>query len=284
MHQDLKDLKRRIKKRIPQLTTSQKVIANYIVENPQKFALSSVRELEKELKTSKSTIVRLAQALNYEGFHELKRAFLKSIRHNIDPMIRYKSFLSDPKDNSDIIDLIAEETKNNIHDTLVLVDKDQFSKAVQLIENANCVHTVGMGISKYLAEISTYFFNRITIKSNPLSFGAISFPEQVINFDVNDILLAFSFPPYSKETTEAARYANDKAIKVLCITDKVTNEIVQYCDVVLQVAVDSMTFSNSIMPVLVIIYSMVAQVGQDTKKRTLERIDAVAELRKKYQI
>ncbi|MDQ7052273.1 MAG: hypothetical protein Q9P14_05075 [candidate division KSB1 bacterium] len=68
MEKKIKALKQRIRSRIANLTDSQKLIANFIVENPQKFALSSVRELEQELNVSKSTIVRLAQALGYNGW------------------------------------------------------------------------------------------------------------------------------------------------------------------------------------------------------------------------
>jgi len=252
------------------------------VENPQKFALFSVRELEKELKISKSTIVRLAQVLGYDGFYELKSEFLKEIRHNFGPINRYKTFLSEPHEKLNFIKLIADETVNNIHKTLQLIDKEQYKKALDFLKKANHVYTVGKGISSYLAEIATYLFSRVSINSNFMTQGALEFTEQIINISKDDVIFAFSFPPYSKETIEAARYAHERAIRVISVTDKATSEIVQYSDVVLQVFVESITISNSIMPVLVLLYSIIDQLGDELKDKTLETIEAIEHVRKEH--
>jgi DNA-binding MurR/RpiR family transcriptional regulator len=287
MKDNIRELKKRIKSNIHQLTESQKVIVNYIIEKPQKFALGSVRELEKELNTSKSTIVRLAQALGYDGFYELKSAFLEGIRHKLEPIHRYKAILSEMNEKSSFrkpnyLQFIADETVNNINTTLHLIDMEQYTKAVKLIENASYVYTIGFGISNYLAEIASFLFTRVSIKSHSLAYGGITFAEQIINLSKDDLIIAFSFPPYSKETIDAAGYAHEKRIKVIAVSDKVTNKIVPYSDAFLQVAVESMTISNSIMAVLVLLYSVAAQIGHDLKNRTLETIKAIEHVRKKH--
>lgn len=282
MQDKINDLKKRIKCKIPNLTESQKAIANYIVENPRKFALCSVRELEKELKIGKSTIVRLAQTLGYDGFYELKSEFLNRIRDNLGPIPRYKTFLSEPHEKLNFIQLIADEAVNNIHKTLQLIDNAQYKRALDLLKNANHVYTIGIGISSCLAEVATYLFTRVSINSNFMTHGALKFTEQIINVSKNDVIFAFSFPPYSKETIEAARYAQERSIKVISITDKATNEIVQYSDVFLQVSVESITISNSIMSVLVLLYSIIAQLGDELKDKTLETIEAIEHVRKEY--
>jgi DNA-binding MurR/RpiR family transcriptional regulator len=282
MQDNIQDLKKRIKYKIQKLTESQKAIANYIVENPQKFALYSVRELEKELNISKSTIVRSAQALGYGGFYELKSVFLEGIRNNLGPIDRYKTFLSKPRQKLNFIKLIADETVSNIHNTLRLIDEVQYKKAVELLKKADHVYTIGLGISSYLAQIATYLLTRVSISSNFMTHGALTFAEQIINLSKDSLVFAFSFPPYSKETIEAARYAKEKSIKVVSITDKATSKIVQYSEVFLQVFVESMTISNSIMSVLVLLYSIIAQLGDELKYKTLKTIEAIEHIRKEY--
>ncbi|MFQ6115523.1 MAG: MurR/RpiR family transcriptional regulator [bacterium] len=282
MQRNIRELKERMKYKIPHLTESQKIVANYIVENPQKFALSSIRELEKELKTSKSTIVRLAQTLGYDGFYELKSAFVDILRHELDPINRYKTFLSEPAGELNYLKVIADETVNNIHETLLLVDNEQYNNAVNLIENADHVYTIGLGMSTYLAEIASYLFNRVSVNSNFMTYKGLTFAEQIINLPKEDVIFAFSFPPYSEETIQAACYAQEKGLKVIAVTDKVTSKIVQYSDVVLQVVVESVTISNSIMSVLVLLYSLIAQIGHDLKNKTLETIEAIEHVRKEH--
>jgi DNA-binding MurR/RpiR family transcriptional regulator len=279
---DLNDLKKRIKNKIPHLSDSQKMIANYIVENPQKFAISSIRELEEELNTSKSTIVRLAQTLGYNGFHQMKSTILMSIRHNLEPLHRYKTYLAQKVKNENYLSVIANETKDNIDSTLRMIEDRQFNKAVKIIEAADHVYTTGMGISTYLAEIAAYLFNRVSKKSNYLGYSGLNLVEQIINLSKDDIILAFSFPPYSEEIIEAASYAKEKNIKVISITDKATSRIIQFSDVYLLVAAESETISNSIMSALFLLYSFTKQIGHDLKFKTLETIKSIEHVREKH--
>jgi len=284
MQDSIKDLKDRIKNKIPQLTESQKVVANYIVENPQKFALSSVRQLEAELKTSKSTIVRLAQALGYEGFQEIRSSLLNNLRKELDPINRYKSLLSinNNIEKLDYLNSVADESINNINRTLDIIDKNQWNRTIKLLKQANHVYTMGLGVSSILAQLASYLFNRVSIKSSSLVSRSLSFPEQIINLSVNDLIFAFSFPPYSKETIQAASYANEKDIRVVSITDKSTNDIIQYSAAYLTVAVESDTISNSITPIQVILYALCTQIGHELKSKTLTTIEAIEHVRKEH--
>ena len=283
MRKNLNDLKKRIKNKIPHLTESQKVIADYIIESPERFVLSSIREIARDSKISKSTIVRLAQALGYNGVYEMKSAFLESIRHELDPIDRYKTFLSNPTDEKNFLSLIAKETISNINSTLKLIDEEQFKKVVHLLEAANHVHTMGLGISTYLAEFAYYLFSRVSIKSFTMQNG-LTFAEQIVNFERDDVIFAFSFPPYSRETIQAASYAQEKRIKVISVTNKVTSEIVQYSDISLQVAAESITGFNSIGGVMVLLYSLSAQIGKDLRIKTLETIESIQHVRKEHSV
>ena len=282
MQDAMNDVKKRIRRKLPHLTESQKVIANYIVENPQKLALCSIRELERELRISKSTIVRLAQTLGYKGFSELKSEFLEVIRNNLGPIGRYKRYLSEPHGKVNFIELIVEETINNIQKTLQLIDQAQYKKALKMLKEAGHVYTIGIGISSCLAEMAAYLFNRVSINASYMSYGPLKFTEKIINISPDDLIFAFSFPPYSRETIEAARYAKERGMKVISMTDKATSEIVQHSDVFIQIFVESITISNSIMSALVLLYSLIAQLGDELKNKTLETIKAIEHVRKEH--
>lgn len=279
----IENLRLQIKEKLPQLTRSQKIIADYMIEHPQKFALCSLQQLEDELKVSKSTIVRLAQLLGYDGFYNLKADFLEEIKNSLEPIERYKKFLSTPHERINFVDLIAEETTKNIQKTLNLIDKNQYDKALELIKKASHIYFIGMGISSCLAETANYLFNRAAIKSSFMPFGVLKFTEQIVGISRKSLLFAFSFPPYSRETITAARYAQSRGIKVVSITDKITNEISRYSDACIQAAVESITISNSIMSVLVIIYALIAQLGNEFKKKSLKTIQALEKVRKEYE-
>lgn len=282
MQDKLNELKLRIKDKIPQLTESQKIIANYIVENPRKFAFSSTRQLETELNTSKSTIVRLAQNLGYKGYQELKSAILPAIRDELDPIHRYKSLLSESKQEQNYLSLIADETINNIGNTLNLIDYEQYEKTIYMLENANHVYTMGMKISSFLADIAAYLLNRVSVNSSSMKYTGLKFTERIINITKKDVILAFTFNPYSEETIKAANYANEKEIPIIAITDKVTSSIIQYSNAYFLVDVKSSSISNSIASALMLVYAIITQIGHDRKNKTLATIEEINHVRKEH--
>lgn len=282
MKNNVEELKQRIRKNLPGFTQSQKMIADFIVENPQVFALSSVRDLESRLKTSKATIVRLAQTLGYSGFQELKSEFLRSMRKELDPIHRFKSMLDENVNSSTVLRRINEQTRKNLELTAQMVDSRLVDSAVQMIQKAHYVYTMGIAMSSYLAEITAYLFSRVSLRSHALHYGALNFSEQIINMSKNDLILAFSFPPYSPETIKAAAYAKEKKLKIIAITDKATNEIIAHSDLFFQVAVESTIMSNSIMAPLAVIYALADQLGHELKAKTLKTIDSIDHVRKEH--
>lgn len=266
------------------MTPSQKVIADYILKNPQKFALSSIRQLEEELNTSKSTIVRLAQMLGYQGFQELKKDFLNPIRQSLEPMNRYKSFLLEKSETqNNMLENVGQLAISNIEKTINLVEQEQFKKAIDLLENATYVYTMGLGISSYLADLAAYLLTRVSLKTYALPPVGLSFAEQIINLEAGDVILTFLFPPYSTETIEGARFAQERGIEVIGITDSVTSEIVPYSEAVLAVPVESAIWANSVVSPLVLVYALCSHIGLSRKPETLKTIETIESLRKSQQ-
>ena len=282
MQSSIDDLKERIRSKIPQLTQNQKRIANYFLDNPQIFALQSVRDLEKQLNTSKATIVRLTQALGYKGFQELKMAFISSMKKELDPIDRYRSSLNGTDNNTNPLTTIIQQTKTNLDKTMLQIDEKDFKRMVKLVENAHAVYCMGLGISFYLAEITAYLLKRISINAYQLPFGALNFSEQIINFSKNDLIIAYSFPPYSLETIKAAEYAKEKKMHVISITDKPTTEIIRYSDIFFQVSVESRTMSNSLVAPLAFVYAVTTRIGQDLKPKIIDTIESIDHVRKEH--
>lgn len=283
MRDKLNKLKHRIRDRIPILSSSQKRIADFIAENPRRFALCSIRELENELKTSKSTIVRFSKSLGYEGFQDLKSEFIDRMRQDLSPIARYKIALAQSSEKPDYFSRIADQAVSNINATLHILDNDQYQKVIGMLRTAGQIHTLGLGISMYLAQIASYLLNLISINSVCMPFGGMTFAEQIINLNEDDVLLAFSFPPYSVETVEAAAYAKEKDIKVIAVTDKVTADIVPYAEAYLQVSVETQYFSNCINAVMVLLSAITAQLSHEMKEKTLDAIESIEHVRRAHQ-
>lgn len=62
------------------LTHSQKVVANYVDENYEDIAFSTLEELAEKIGVSTTTIIRFARALDYSGFSEMQDSIKRRYR------------------------------------------------------------------------------------------------------------------------------------------------------------------------------------------------------------
>lgn len=270
--------------RLSNLTQNQRRVAEYLMDNPQEAALSSITKIARTVKVSQATVFRLAKALGYRGFLHLKSEMLENLRRDLTPLERFQAVIDQSQGKDDVLLNIARQDVENISGTLNIIDKAAFDKAVDLIISSHHIYTMGLGISSFLSQITAYLLKRVTLKASALSHGSVSFIEQIISIKDEDLIIAFSLPPYSLGTIEAAQYARDKNINVISITDKMTAPIVQYSNVIIQTRTESMVFANSLGAIFVVICALATEVALRDRKRSSQALSKLEEARRDYEL
>jgi DNA-binding MurR/RpiR family transcriptional regulator len=79
--------------------------------------------------------------------------------------------------------------------------------------------------------------------------------------------MLFSFPPYSKETIELAKYTSERGIKVISITNKHSSPITFYTKSNLIVESKNMLFTNSFAAISVLINAIATACAVKDKAR-----------------
>ena len=267
---DLTTYKKLILDHISHLTKNQKKVAQFLLDYPEEIAFSSIDVIADKLSIGKATIVRLAQALGYKGFLELKTELSNKLRNDLSLTQKFKDTIESKPLKSELLARLAENEIENIQSTLQTIDRKAFDKAVLILFNATRIYTMGLGISSFLSLLSAYLLNRITMKASAFTHGSISFHEQIVSVHADDCILAISLPPYSIATIEAAEFAQSKKIKIISITDKLIAPIAQFSDVIFTVKTHNIVFINTVSAVLVIIYALATGVGLRDRTKSLE--------------
>jgi DNA-binding MurR/RpiR family transcriptional regulator len=92
----------------------------------------------------------------------------------------------------------------------------------------------------------------------------------------------FSFPPYSKDTVEAAKIASERNIKLIAITNKEASPITFFSNINLIVHSKNMLFTNSFAAISVIINALATSVAVKNKARTKLLQRETSEILEKY--
>jgi len=273
------EIKNRIQDSYHQLPKNQRKVADFFIENFDKIPFKSVKDVSKNTSASVATIVRFAQKIGFSGFSEMR----EQIAVNLQNHIRGKEIfqlMDEKKLQKDTLTAVANQDIKNINDTLNCLERINFKSAVDYILTANRVYTMGLGISNLLSQILAYQLTQVGIPANSLRHDFAYFPEQLVFLKPKDTIVAFSFPPYSKETIETAKFAKSRKIKIIAITNRNAAPITLYSDVNLCIKSENMLFTNSFAAISVIINAISTECAMLDKSRaeaSLKEMDSLME-------
>lgn len=274
--------RQRVEVNFEKLPKNQKKIAKYYLDNIENLLFLNVQEVAKATNSNVAAIVRFAQRIGFSGFTEMREDLISSFQKRLNNK-KIFSLIDQSQLKEDTLTSIANQDISNINDTLHMNEREGFKKAVDMIMSSNRVFTMGLGISYLLSEIISYQLNQIAKFSGTFTNNSSTFLEQILFLNKNDLLIALSFPPYSKTTIEAVRFAKEKGIPVVAITNEGSSPISIYSDLSLYVKSKNMLFTNSFASISVLINAIVTECALVNKKEAnswLNKLKDVSKIQK----
>jgi len=94
--------------------------------------------------------------------------------------------------------------------------------------------------------------------------------DRLMGLKKGDVVIGISFPRYTRQTVNVLRFAKQKGIKTLAITDSLISPLAQYADHVLTAQYRMDSFIESFTAPFSLINSIVTALGVANKKRTMK--------------
>lgn len=261
-----KEIKEQITSRYNSLPKNHRRIADYFINNFDKIPFVNVQDLSKATGTSVASIVRFSQRSGFKGFNELRDAITGSLQKELSNKQIFPLF-EKRKIQEDLLTEVANLDIKNINDTLNFIERSTFNYVIERILKSDRVFTAGLGISYLLAEILAYQLTQVGISSSILNHTHTVFNENILFLDPKDLLMVFSFPPYSKETIEAAKFAQERNIDVIAITNQPAAPVTFFSKANLLVKSENMLFTNSFAAISVLINALATACAIKDKRR-----------------
>lgn len=267
------DLRALVQAKYSLLPDNQRKVADFLVQRAADAPFLSVVEIERLSGTSKATVVRLAQSLGFSGFLELRARLLEGIQTQIQKADQF-SLLS-TTERKGTLSSVAHQDVKNINQTINHLDRETFMAVAGRIVKASHVYTVGLGISSLMSQILAYSLNQVAVRATPFVHDYETFVEQLPFLTSSDLLIAFSFPPYSRETVEVVKAAEARHIPVVGITDKVTSPISFHCVHALPIRSQNMLFTNSFSAISVVINALATEVAVRNRSKAVRMLKQI---------
>ena len=244
----------------------QKRIAAFILDNYDRAAFMTAARLGETASVSESTVVRFAAQLGYDGYPEMQKALQELIRGKLTSIQRIQ-VSRDQMSGADILGSVMQRDMNSIHNVIDRLDRDAFSCAVDKLLGAKHIYILGVRSSSFLAGYLNFYmhliFKNVTLVQ---STAAGEIFEQLFRCGEGDVMITLSFPRYSRDTINAARFAKSRGVEIVAITDQEQSPVAQMSEAALLAPSEMLSFIDSMTAPLSLINALL--VGIATKLGT----------------
>jgi DNA-binding MurR/RpiR family transcriptional regulator len=268
-----------LRRQYDRLTQSQKRIAEYIVDHPDRVAFSTVDQMAGQLGVNPSTIVRFTYRLGLKGFPDLQERTRQLVRGQLSAASEIVN------ENSVLVHLEGTtfgtslgQDLQNLRRTISALKVEDLQRASDMIAAARQVFVVGSFNAYSVAFFLGLALDRIrgntTVWSGDMTLQA----SQSIELGPDDCLIAFTSAPYAVSTQRAALLAKEAKSKVIAVTDTPISAVGQIADVILAAASTGAGLQNSFVASMAIANALLNGVAAANSEQTLERYGRLAKV------
>jgi len=268
-----------LRRQYDRLTQSQKRIAEYIVDHPDRVAFSTVDQMAGQLGVNPSTIVRFTYRLGLKGFPDLQERTRQLVRGQLSAASEIVN------ENSVLVHLEGTtfgtslgQDLQNLRRTISALKVEDLQRASDMIAAARQVFVVGSFNAYSVAFFLGLALDRIrgntTVWSGDMKLQA----SQSLDLGPDDCMVAFTSAPYAVSTQRAALLAKEARTKVIAVTDTPIAAVGQIADVILAAASTGAGLQNSFVASMAIANALLNGVAAANSAHTLERYGRLAKV------
>lgn len=195
------------------------MVAKYILDHPTDFGLDPVRQTAEKAGVSTFSLVRAAKTLGFDSFTELRAPF----RHALvaAPLAADRPTVAagdaDPMRRAHL-----DSMANSIAISRASLDRlrpDQIETAVDLMLSARTAYVTAVR-SSYAIAYFLHYVGRMAVPGLQLIPRHMSSAIDELNgAGPDDVMVAITISPYSRETIDACRFAQSRGVRLILISD-----------------------------------------------------------------
>ncbi len=213
-------------------TKSEKIVADFIFENPQRVLYTSITDLAEMCGVGDTTVFRFCKALKLNGYQEFKMLLAQDISNKDE---KGNAIVGSIDLEDDIKTICKKALTTNIaalNETFEVLDFASVTKAVDLISAAKRIHFFGMGSSGVIALEAKQKFMRILPNVEFVSDCHMQHMAASL-LDSRDLAIMISYSGSTKDMIEVHKMAKKNGCKSICITRFAKSALTSMADVVL---------------------------------------------------
>lgn len=266
-------------------------LANFVVQNYQRVAFMTARQLAQSCEVSESTVMRFVTSLGYAGYPDFLRTLQGIVNYELTAVERLEITSQDKKGRRGRrrTERLARKTilteMENLRRLYDHFSEEDFDRAVEEIVKAKRVLILGFRVSASLATYFGYLLKKVKESVVVVTRGGSTVYEQLDGLGMGSLVIALGFRRYPNELMEVLGYCKGRGLRILAITDSVVSPVAALADLIQVVEYEGESFVDSFAAPICLINGLIAETAMRDKRKSLNmlnRLEKIAEERRIY--
>ena len=251
------------------LTPSQRRIMQYIVDNYEEAIFLTASQLAQSVGVSEATVVRLAQALGFDGYPGMQKKFRQGLRDRLSTVTRLEHTVDHVQQMGDVVVKVLQEDIQNLSQTLRDLPLEIFERAVADMQSAKRILVIGLrGAHAPALTLSTYL-RFLGKQAQLLVPGHGVLWDTLQGLGKSDLVVGISFPRYTTLTLEVLEHARKKRARVGVITDTPLSPLARHAHWVLTAHCQLDSFIESFTAATSLVNALLTAMSIQSPGKTL---------------
>lgn len=267
-----------ISEKFPDLTKSEKRIANFLRKNQEESAFLPAGEIARRLNLSEATLVRFARTLGFSSYPAMRSVLQDNFRRRVTHSSRIRGRLDDLREAGDIFERLAVTEIDYLSQALDSIDRTAMKKAVDLFQKHKRVFVFGLGPSISLVDLMEIRLRRFGKDVVPLIYSGREVIEPLLMLSKDDLLFVICFFDQNPTLNLVLEYGTQIGCPIIMLTDTLDTILNGKADVTLAARRGPVgEFHSLVVPMTVINALLLSLASTDQQKvmSTLDKLDSL---------
>jgi DNA-binding MurR/RpiR family transcriptional regulator len=266
-------------------TNTQKDLTNYLISNINDVAFFTADKIAEKVNSTPSSVIRFAKRIGYRGYPELQKDLQNLIMDKIsvvEELETNKKFNSSKAETT--IKLSLKKDFSNLNNLIKEINENSIKKFVNIIISSQKKYIIA---NRSALSLGHFFFFQLKKMVSGV-FLLSNFDDGIFDMlrelNSEDVILAISFPRFTKLTINFAQYAKKGGAKLISITDKKTSPLHKISDICLFCPYESSAFFNSNVAAMALINAILSEMFNQRHNSTISNLKKEAVIRLKLDL
>ncbi len=260
------------------LTPNQSRLLKYVLDHRERVVFLTTAQLAQASAVSEATVVRLAQVLGYSGYKEMKQDLGRLIMNRLDTVERLKSSAEGIHSVGDLMSAVIRQDTNSLATLSQTLDGATLSEVARILHEASLVYLVGLRSAYSLAVFLQSGLTLLGKQVRILKPGTWELWREVGQVGRGDILVAISFPRYTRLTVQIVEAARRAGAKVISLTDSTVSPLAPHSDHLLCAPCRIDSFIESYVAASSVLNALITGIGFLKGTKAIEHLQKMEQI------